>query len=165
MSALVDIKGLRKTRKVTQSQLGMLCGMNKSQISRMEKGTLGSPETISRVLNALGYEIKYEVIDKRKDLDSTTDVILDILKHYKDNNTSKYGILKMGLFGSYARKEQTPSSDIDVCILLKTPTLFKFAAIKNDLEGILKKEIDLLSLSGTLPQDLINQLNKDTIYV
>ena len=165
MPALVDIKKLRKTRRFTQTQLGLLCGMNKSQISRMEKGTLGSPETVSRVLNALGYEIKYEVIDRYSSLKTDTEVILDILKHFKETNAQKYGIIKLGLFGSYARGEQTPSSDIDICILLEKPSLFKLAGIQYDLKKIFKKEIDLLSLSNSLPKDLINELNKDTIYV
>lgn len=165
MPALVDIKKLRKSRRFTQTQLGLLCGMNKSQISRMEKGTLGSPETVSRVLNALGYEIKYEVIDRYSNYKTDTDVILDILKHFKETNAQKYGIIKLGLFGSYARGEQTPSSDIDICILLEKPSLFKLAGIQYDLKEIFKKEIDLLSLSNSLPKDLINELNKDTIYV
>ena len=165
MPALVDIKKLRKTRRFTQTQLGLLCGMNKSQISRMEKGTLGSPETVSRVLNALGYEIKYEVIDRYSNYKTDTDVILDILKHFKETNAQKYGIIKLGLFGSYARGEQTPSSDIDICVLLEKPSLFKLAGIQYDLKEIFKKEIDLLSLSNSLPKDLINELNKDTIYV
>ena len=165
MPALVDIKKLRKTRRFTQTQLGLLCGMNKSQISRMEKGTLGSPETVSRVLNALGYEIKYEVIDRYSNYKTDTDVILDILKHFKETNAQKYGIIKLGLFGSYARGEQTPSSDIDICVLLEKPSLFKLAGIQYDLKEIFKKEIDLLSLSNSLPNNLINELNKDTIYV
>ena len=165
MPALVDIKKLRKTRRFTQTQLGLLCGMNKSQISRMEKGTLGSPETVSRVLNALGYEIKYEVIDRYSNYKTDTDVVLDILKHFKETNAQKYGIIKLGLFGSYARGEQTPSSDIDICVLLEKPSLFKLAGIQYDLKEIFKKEIDLLSLSNSLPKDLINELNKDTIYV
>lgn len=40
------IKNLRKSRNLIQEQLGVLSGMTKSQISRMEKGTLGSPETV-----------------------------------------------------------------------------------------------------------------------
>ncbi|MBR5936368.1 MAG: nucleotidyltransferase domain-containing protein [Bacteroidaceae bacterium] len=165
MPVLVDIKKLRKTRRFTQTQLGLLCGMNKSQISRMEKGTLGSPETVSRVLNALGYEIKYEVVDRFSNLKSETEIILDILKHFKETNAQKYGIIKLGLFGSYARGEQTPSSDIDICLLMEEPSLFKVAGIHYELKSIFKKEIDLLLLSESLQKDLINELKKDTIYV
>jgi len=165
MTPLVDIKKLRKTRRMTQSQLGQLCGMSKSQISRMENGTLGSPETISRVLDALDYEIKLDIIDRRTLIPPKTEVILDTLKRYKESNKDKYGITKLGLFGSYARGEQTPTSDIDICISIDPPSLFKLGGIYSDLHELFNKEIDIVSLSGTLRPDFLNELNKDVIYV
>lgn len=165
MLSQVDIRKLRKTRHMTQSQLGQLCGMSKSQISRMENGTLGSPETISRVLNALDYEVRLEIIDRRSIISLKTGAVLDILRKYKEQNTEKYGITKLGLFGSYARGEQTPSSDIDICVSIKPPSLFKLGGIHSDLKELFNKEIDLVSLTGTLKPDFINELNKDVIYV
>ncbi len=165
MPALVDIKELRKTRHMTQSQLGQLCGMSKSQISRMENGTLGSPETISRVLNALDYEVRLEIIDRRSIISLKKGSVLDILRKYKEQNTEKYGITKLGLFGSYAREEQTPSSDIDICVSIEPPSLFKLGGIHSDLKELFNKEIDLVSLTGTLKPDFIKELNKDVIYV
>lgn len=38
---------------MTQEQVGILAGMSKSQVSRMEKGELGSPETYDRVISLL----------------------------------------------------------------------------------------------------------------
>ena len=165
MLSQVDIRKLRKTRHMTQSQLGQLCGMSKSQISRMENGTLGSPETISRVLNALDYEVKLVIVDRRNNLSLKRDAILDALKQYKELNSQKYGITKLGLFGSYAREEQTPSSDIDICVSIEPPSLFKLGGIHSDLKELFNKEIDLVSLTGTLKPDFINELNKDVIYV
>lgn len=165
MLSQVDIRKLRKTRHMTQSQLGQLCGMSKSQISRMENGTLGSPETISRVLNALDYEVRLEIIDRRSIISLKKSAVLDILRKYKEQNTEKYGITKLGLFGSYARGEQTPSSDIDICVSIEPPSLFKLGGIHSDLKELFNKEIDLVSLTGTLKPDFINELNKDVIYV
>lgn len=165
MTPLVDIKKLRKTRRITQSQLGQLCGMSKSQISRMENGTLGSPETISRVLNALDYEVKLEIIDRRSIIPPKTEVILETLRRFKESNSKKYGITKLGLFGSYARGEQTPNSDIDICVALDPPSLFKLGGIYSELHELLNKEIDIVSLTGTNKEDFIKELNKDVIYV
>jgi hypothetical protein len=165
MTPLVDIKKLRKTRRITQSQLGQLCGMSKSQISRMENGTLGSPETISRVLNALDYEVKLEIIDRRCIIPPKTEDILETLRRFKESNSKKYGITKLGLFGSYARGEQTPTSDIDICVALDPPSLFKLGGIYSELHELLNKEIDIVSLTGTNKEDFIKELNKDVIYV
>ena len=38
---------------MTQAQVGILAGMSKSQVSRMEKGELDSPETYDRVISLL----------------------------------------------------------------------------------------------------------------
>jgi len=165
MTPLVDIKKLRKTRRMTQSQLGQLCGMSKSQISRMENGILGSPETISRVLNAMDFEVKLEIVDRRSMMPLKTEVILDTLKRYKEQNSEKYGITKLGLFGSYARGEQTLNSDIDICVAINPPSLFKLGGIYSDLHELLNKEIDIVSLTGTLKEDFLKELNKDVIYV
>ena len=165
MTPLVDIKKLRRTRRMTQSQLGQLCGMSKSQISRMENGTLGSPETISRVLNALDYEVKLEIVDRRSIMPLKTDTVLDTLKQYKEKNSEKYGIIKLGLFGSYARGEQTPNSDIDICVAIDPPSLLKLGGIYSDLHELFNKEIDVVSLTGTQKEEFIRELNKDVIYV
>ena len=77
------IKSLRKSRNLTQEQLGILSGMSKSQISKMENGTLGSEETVSRLLDALGYEIELKVIDKYTGDFSERERVLDILRSFK----------------------------------------------------------------------------------
>lgn len=58
------IKTLHKSRNLTQEQLRVLSGLTKSQISRKKKETLGSPETVKRLLEAMGYSPELKVIDK-----------------------------------------------------------------------------------------------------
>ena len=65
-----------------------------------------------------------------------TDEVLDKLREYKAEKADVYGIETLGLFGSYARGEQKPGSDIDVCIKLKQPTFFNMTGIQEDLESI-----------------------------
>ena len=42
--------------------------------------------------------------------------ILDFLRANKDLLLSKYSLTKIGIFGSYAREEQTEKSDIDIIL-------------------------------------------------
>ena len=42
--------------------------------------------------------------------------ILAILREYKQAFAEKYGILEIGVFGSVARNESTPESDLGICI-------------------------------------------------
>ena len=41
--------------------------------------------------------------------------ILHLLRHYKPTAQKKYGMTKIGIFGSVARDEQKEGSDVDVC--------------------------------------------------
>ncbi len=77
--------------------------------------------------------------------------ILKIIKNYK-KELDKDGFIILGIFGSYARGEETPESDID--ILYETIPEFnskykglayfgKIYEIKEYLEKILNKKIDI----------------------
>ena len=76
----LDIKAARKARGMTQEQVGILAGMSKSQVSRIENGTLGSPETYERVLSAMGYRMVVTLEDARKAKALSRDYILSLLK-------------------------------------------------------------------------------------
>ena len=118
------IKSLRKSRNLTQEQLGILSGMSKSQISKMENGTLGSEETVLRLLDALGYELELKVVDKYPGERSERERILGVLRSFKNSQGDKYGIERIALFGSCARGEQTVDSDVDILISIKKPSLY-----------------------------------------
>ncbi|MCH8233762.1 MAG: helix-turn-helix transcriptional regulator [Bacteroidetes bacterium] len=56
------IKQTRKERKLTQSELGRLIGVQKSQISRIERNTKNvTLETILRVFRALKAKVNFNV--------------------------------------------------------------------------------------------------------
>ena len=45
----------------------------------------------------------------------TKNEILHLLSLYKPTAQSKYGLTRLGIFGSVARDEHTEGSDVDVC--------------------------------------------------
>ena len=165
MKPVTNIKQLRNSRGMTQEQVGILAGMSKSQISRMEKGVLGSPETFDRVLSALGYQAVIQIESIRPADSATRESVLSMLKVYFDNNKEKYGIEAMGLFGSFARNEQKADSDIDILIRLKKPDLFLYAAISQQLEAVFGRKVDLISAKSQLPESFRINIEKDIIYV
>jgi DNA-binding XRE family transcriptional regulator len=56
------IKQVRTARNLTQSQLGVLVGVQKAQISKLEKGAnSASIDTVYKVFNALKAEISFSV--------------------------------------------------------------------------------------------------------
>ncbi len=58
----------------------------------------------------------------------------------------EYGIQYAGLFGSYARDEARPDSDVDILVRLGKPlTLPMFIRLENDLAHALNKKVDLVT--------------------
>ena len=56
------IKSIRKEQKLTQEQLGKLIGVQKSQISKLERSTKNvTIETILKVFRALKANVKFSV--------------------------------------------------------------------------------------------------------
>ena len=165
MYRIADIEAMRKARGMTQEQVGILAGMSKSQISRMENGKLGSPATYARVLDALGYKAVVHYEDVRGSGGLGKEQILSMLKVYYLCNKSELGIERMGLFGSFARNEAGPGSDIDIIITLTKPDLFLYSTITRQLETVFGRHVDLISSKSRLPESFRNHLEKEVIYV
>lgn len=165
MYKIADIQSMRKARGMTQEQVGILAGMSKSQISRMESGKLGSPATYARVLDALGYKAVVHYEDVRGGNRLGRDQILSMLKVYYSYNKSSLGIERIGLFGSFARNEGRADSDIDIIITLSKPDLFLYATIANQLETVFGRHIDIISSKSQFPEAFKNRLEEEAIYV
>ncbi len=74
----------------------------------------------------------------------TRSEILKILKKYKEENEEKYNIHAIGLFGSFSTDQGKEDSDIDIIIEISDPDLFKRVHIKDELENLLHKTVDIV---------------------
>ncbi len=74
----------------------------------------------------------------------TKNEILHLLSVYKPTAESKYGLTRIGIFGSVARGEQTDDSDVDVCYEGKAPSLLTLDLIQTELERMLGSRVDLV---------------------
>lgn len=165
MYKIADIEAMRKARGMTQEQVGILAGMSKSQISRMENGKLGSPATYERVISALGYKTVISFEETRGNNPLERDAVLSMLKVYYLCNKRVLGIERIGLFGSFARNEAGPNSDIDIIITLAKPDLYLYSTVTRHLETVFGRHVDLISSKAHLPESFKNQIEKDVIYV
>lgn len=73
-----------------------------------------------------------------------------ILRNYLSVKAEDYGITKIGIFGSVARNEQTEDSDVDVCVEIKSPDLFVLVHIKDDLQNLFGKSVDIVRLRDNM---------------
>lgn len=93
------------------------------------------------------------------------DEILDLLKNYKNSNFNKYGILELGLFGSYARDQATAKSDVDICIKTKTPDIFALVHIKEELHNLLLCSVDIVRIRDKMNPYLKKRIEQEALYV
>lgn len=57
----------------------------------------------------------------------------------------RYPIESISLFGSYVRGEQHAESDLDILVeFSRTPGLFEFMNLEDDLAGLLSMKVDLV---------------------
>jgi len=73
-------------------------------------------------------------------------MISELQKNIIINTIMPFHPVRIGIFGSAARGENTESSDIDILYRLKEAVgLFSMVRIKDDLEEKLNKKVDLVS--------------------
>jgi len=87
------------------------------------------------------------------------------LTNFKRMFAQKYGITKLGIFGSVARNEHTEGSDIDIVVEVKTPTLQLMYELKEALKQLFNCEVDLVRFRDSLRPLLKSNIQRDAIYV
>ena len=77
----------------------------------------------------------------------------------------KYGVSTVWLFGSYARGEATEKSDVDLLIEGSSiRTLFQLSALRLELEDVLQKSVDLITI-GHNDKDFLSRIRQDEVVL
>ncbi len=93
------------------------------------------------------------------------DEILNILREYKKDHAGKYGIREIGIFGSTARDESTLNSDVDICIKTDSPNPFFLVHIKEDIEVLVQRHVDIIRVREQMNPFLRERIEKEGLYV
>jgi len=95
----------------------------------------------------------------------TREQILDFLKQHKQEMNDRFGVVRIGLFGSYARGDAREDSDIDIAVELEGDRLFrKFFALEAFLKSSFNKDIDL-GIESTLKSIVRERVANEIQYV
>lgn len=95
----------------------------------------------------------------------STAEILEILRAYKAQHADKYGLKRIGIFGSSARGEQTDESDVDICYKGEAPSLLTLDYMQSELEKLLGCPVDLIRIRERMNERLKQRILKESIYV
>ena len=77
------------------------------------------------------------------------DEVLQILTNQKSSLLETYQITRLGIFGSYARNQQTDESDIDILVDYENaPTLYKLIELRDYLSELFLVKVDVVTKNG-----------------
>lgn len=90
---------------------------------------------------------------------------VEILKKNEDIIKQKYGVRKIGIFGSFARGEEKEGSDVDVLVEFEDnfENFDNYIELKYFLEDLFGRKVDLVTVEALRPQ-LKDDILKEVSY-
>jgi predicted nucleotidyltransferase len=83
---------------------------------------------------------------------------------YKEQLREKFNVKKIGIFGSYSRGEERINSDVDILVEFIESPGWEFYDLKEFLEEILGKKVDLITENG-LRLQMKHRILNEVIYI
>jgi uncharacterized protein len=93
------------------------------------------------------------------------DEIIEILRRHKTEFADSYGITALGVFGSVARDEANEGSDVDIVFQTDAPNLFRTARMKQRLEALLCRHVDVVRWRENINPRLKIRISREAFYV
>ena len=93
------------------------------------------------------------------------DKLKKILQEHKNELKNEYRIKEIGVFGSYIKKQEKITSDIDILVdFQKAVDLLTFVHLKNYLSELLKVNVDLVMKNALKPK-IGERILKEVLYI
>ena len=86
-------------------------------------------------------------------------------KVFVTKQINHFDIIKIGVFGSFARDSITLQSDVGIVVLLADQDLFNLIGIKQDLEEELQLPVDVVSYRKKMNPFLKRRIDSEAVYV
>ena len=140
MEVAARIRTARQQSGLTQAELAARAGVRQPNIAAYESGKrVPSPAMIERLL-AAARPRPSAVLERCR---------ADVLRAARANRASDVRV-----FGSIARGEDTPDSDIDLLVTFDADaSVFDQAGLVEDLERVLGRHVDVVSDRALKPRD------------
>ncbi len=93
----------------------------------------------------------------------TKEKILETIRNNKPQ-FSNLGVVRIGLFGSYAKGTALPGSDVDILVELSHADWDSLCIIWDTLENQLNTKVDLIRKGSHLRATFIRSVENDVVY-
>jgi uncharacterized protein len=91
--------------------------------------------------------------------------LIMMLKAFKERQGKRFRLRSLGVFGSFARGEGTADSDIDIVFETDEPNLFRTAVMKEELEALLARRVDVVRWREGMNPRLRARIVREALYV
>lgn len=178
----------RIARGLSQRELAELVGVHQQQIARWEKQRYASTSLgrLSRVAEALGIAAAAlleagvqpllaadapaaygsAVVERPASVTPVRDLggVIARIRAHADELYERYGVTSIDVFGSFARGEQTPESDVDLIVEVAEPTLETVFGSERFLNDLLGRKTECGALASINPRVRRN-VEEDLVHV
>lgn len=96
---------------------------------------------------------------------TTTKDVLARLRAFKESRQAEYGLSSLGVFGSFARGQAQEESDVDIVFETSEPNLFRTSRMKQELEELLARRVDVVRLRERMNPRLKRRILQEARYV
>ena len=94
----------------------------------------------------------------------TREEILSLLSKCKVELEKRFKVQRLALFGSYARGDQSPDSDVDILVEVDPSVGLGFVDLAERIEEVLGLPVELVSHRALTPKRM-KSIEQDLIYV
>lgn len=152
---------------LTQTELARRAGTTQSVVSAYEADRRQPAlTTLAALVEAAGLELEVRVRAPRLRFDRLTGPVGSRVRRNRRRvveAAAAYGITHLQVFGSVARGEDRPDSDVDILAdIPETLGLLELGRAREELETILKTRVDLVPAVGLKP-DVAKRVSKDLV--
>lgn len=161
------LREARTKARLTQSELARRAGTTQSVISAYEAGhRQPALSTLANLVAAAGMELEIRVRPQRQGLGRLTGPVGRKLRRRRDRvveAAAAHGITNLRIFGSVARGEDRPDSDIDLLVDIPAGLgLLGIGRAREELQRILGVPVDLIP-AGDLKPDVARRVQAEAV--
>lgn len=143
-SAATIVRDARRRAGLTQSQLASAAGVEQSVVSAYETGKRDPGfETLRKLVDATGFTLAIDLVE-RPTMSSLRNKVA-VRRDELALALTSLGASNIRLFGSVARGDDRPDSDVDLLVdVADTVGVFALSAMKIEAERILETPVDVV---------------------
>ncbi len=141
---------------MSQSELAARAGTSQPAVSRYESGASSpSVKTLERLLAAAGARLELAAVPVERRFDARTPRMARLRAHRQEILAAarRHGATDVRIFGSVARGEDGPDSDVDVLVDLDVRRLglIPVAHLADELSDLLDEQVDVVPVDALAP--------------